>query len=95
MPIGWARIVLDNKIICPFHGASFNITDGTLEGGPATNSLPTFEVIQKGGEHYVKVPEVIPNSTPVKMAKRDSNNKKRYVVVGNGVSGLTCAETLR
>lgn len=29
------------------------------------------------------------------MAKRDPNNKTRYVIIGGGAAGLTCAETLR
>lgn len=29
------------------------------------------------------------------MAKRDINNKTRYVIIGGGPAGLSCAETLR
>ena len=29
------------------------------------------------------------------MAKRDPNNKKRFVIIGGGAAGLNCAETLR
>jgi thioredoxin reductase len=29
------------------------------------------------------------------MAKRDPNNKTKYVIVGGGPAALTCAETLR
>jgi predicted flavoprotein YhiN len=29
------------------------------------------------------------------MAKRDPNNKTKYVIIGGGAAGLTCAETLR
>jgi NADPH-dependent 2,4-dienoyl-CoA reductase/sulfur reductase-like enzyme len=29
------------------------------------------------------------------MAKRDPENKKRFVIIGGGAAGLNCAETLR
>src|SRR4051812_27017434 len=29
------------------------------------------------------------------MTKRDPNNKKRFVIIGGGAAGLSCAETLR
>lgn len=43
----------------------------------------------------MKVPAVLPKGEPEPMAKRDPNNKTRYVIVGGGASGLTCAEALR
>ena len=29
------------------------------------------------------------------MAKRDPNDKRKYVIIGGGAAGLSCAETLR
>lgn len=43
----------------------------------------------------MKVPSQLPRGEPEPMAKRDPNNKKRFVIVGGGASGLTCAEALR
>jgi 3-phenylpropionate/trans-cinnamate dioxygenase ferredoxin subunit len=32
------------RIVCPLHGASFDIRDGKVLGPPATQPLPTFQV---------------------------------------------------
>ena len=43
----------------------------------------------------MKVPEPLPRSASVPMAKRDPSNKTRMVIVGGGPGGLNCAESLR
>ena len=85
----------DDKVVCPFHGASFNLKDGSLENGPAIDPIPSFDVVEKKGEFYVKVPEHIPLKGKFKFAKRDQHNKTRYVIVGGGIGGMSCADTLR
>ncbi len=37
------------KLICPLHGASFDVRDGTVLGGPATQPLPHYGVRVAGG----------------------------------------------
>lgn len=32
------------KLICPLHGASFDVRDGRVLGGPATQALPHYAV---------------------------------------------------
>jgi nitrite reductase/ring-hydroxylating ferredoxin subunit len=32
------------RIVCPLHGASFDIRDGKVLGPPAVQALPTFQV---------------------------------------------------
>ena len=31
------------RVICPLHGASFDVRDGRVLAGPATEPLPTYE----------------------------------------------------
>ena len=42
--------IQDGKIVCPFHGSRFNIADGSVANGPATNPLPAVAVTVKSGE---------------------------------------------
>lgn len=34
-----------DKLMCPWHGAGFNVTNGALEHYPAIDNLAKFEVI--------------------------------------------------
>ena len=41
-------VVIEDKLLCPAHGAAFSVT-GEQEVGPAYDNLPKFEVIEKDG----------------------------------------------
>lgn len=88
-------VLFEDKVMCPLHGAAFNITTGALEDYPAQDPLPKFEVSEKNGKHYVHVPPVLPKKGMANLAKRDPENKKTFVIIGGGMAGLTCALTLR
>ena len=34
----------DGCLVCPWHGSSFRVTDGSVHSGPATAPVPAFEV---------------------------------------------------
>ena len=93
-PLSWG-VLFNDKVLCPFHGAGFNIETGAIDGAPALDSLAKFDIVEKDGKSYVKIPEVLPKSKPMPLAKRDPKNKKHFVVVGGGPAGLNCVETLR
>jgi nitrite reductase/ring-hydroxylating ferredoxin subunit len=38
----------DNIVICPMHGAMFDVTTGEVQGPPADDSLVTYEVRVEG-----------------------------------------------
>jgi len=88
-------VLFDDKVLCPYHSAGFSIVTGATESGPVRDNLPRFEVFEKGGKSYVRVPWPLPKKAEPVMAKRDPNDKRRYVIVGGGPAGLHCAETLR
>jgi nitrite reductase/ring-hydroxylating ferredoxin subunit len=50
----------DDKVVCPFHNAAFSILTGEPEHAPALDGLPVFEVIEKDGKVFVKIPPVLP-----------------------------------
>lgn len=37
-------VLFDDKVLCPWHGASFNITTGALESAPSLEGLPKYEI---------------------------------------------------
>jgi nitrite reductase/ring-hydroxylating ferredoxin subunit len=88
-------VLFEDKVICPWHSASFSIKSGRLEGAPSLDGLPRYEVYSKDGKHFVKLPENYNKAATASMAKRDPKNKSRFVIIGGGSAGLTCAETLR
>lgn len=42
-----------DKIVCPWHGARFNIVDGSVVSGPATEALTSHPVVIKENLLYV------------------------------------------
>lgn len=85
----------DDKVICPFHNAGFSILTGEPENAPALDGLPVFEIIEKDGKAYVKVPYPLPKKKPMHMAKPDGSDPRKFVIIGGGAAGQSAAETLR
>lgn len=88
-------VLIDNVLKCPWHGASFDIETGAMDISPSLDGLELFDIIEENNEKFVKLPNVINNSKVAQMAKRDQNNKTRYLILGGGPAGLAAAETLR
>lgn len=42
-------------VTCPWHGAMFDVTSGEVQGPPADDSLPAYEVRVRGDEVQVAV----------------------------------------
>lgn len=45
--------VKGGAIICPCHDSKFDISDGSVKGGPATKPLPAAQVSVKGGKIHL------------------------------------------
>lgn len=95
-PLG-NSLLIDDKVICPWHFAAFSVKDGNVEQSPALSGLPTYPTyVDASGNLHVKLPAKLPTSDGVtSLGKRDPNNKETYVIVGGGPAGLSAAETLR
>jgi nitrite reductase/ring-hydroxylating ferredoxin subunit len=95
LPLGKGALVGD-KLICPFHNASFSVVSGYTEGGPSFDGLTHFSIEKHEDKLLIKVDkDRLNKSTSLPMAKRNPNDHRRFVIVGGGPAALSCAETLR
>jgi nitrite reductase/ring-hydroxylating ferredoxin subunit len=89
-------VLFDNVIKCPWHGASFDVVTGTCDTYPSLNGLIKHDIIKEGEHHYALINTANAKESKVpQMAKRDPENKLRFVIIGGGPASLSCAETLR
>ena len=88
-------LMFDDKVMFPWHAAAFSVVTGAVENAPGMDGLPLYSITEKDGKPFVTVPVPLPRSTTQKLAKRDPNDKRRYVIIGGGPAGLNCAEALR
>lgn len=61
--------IADDKVVCQFHNAAFSILTGEPERAPALDGLPIFEIVEKDGKFYAKVPTVLPKKVTMPMVK--------------------------
>jgi len=47
----------DHEVMCPRHGARFDIRSGAALSLPATSPVPTYEVKVEGNDIYVESPD--------------------------------------
>ncbi|KAG5682222.1 hypothetical protein PVAND_011588 [Polypedilum vanderplanki] len=88
----------DKRIRCPWHGACFNIETGDIEDFPGLDSIPCYKVnVDESGQVKIRARKThLEQQKVIKpMTKYDSKNSRKFVIIGGGVSGATCAEVLR
>lgn len=91
-------LLFNDKLICPFHSAAFNITTGYPESGPVFNGLDKYDVAEKDGKVtiFINKSKKVNVSQTMSMSKYDpTKDKRKYAIVGAGPAALSCAETLR
>ncbi|MBN1569021.1 MAG: FAD-dependent oxidoreductase [Acidobacteria bacterium] len=85
-----------DTIVCPYHQACFCAKSGDLKQPPALNALPKFEVLLRGDDVVVKLPEKIAKSRIPEMASLDlSRDPRTFVILGAGAAGNAAAQSLR
>lgn len=58
---GWLR---GDCVVCPWHGSTFSLVDGTVRAGPATSGLPPLDVRVLDGRVQVRAVPVVPTAPP-------------------------------
>jgi NADPH-dependent 2,4-dienoyl-CoA reductase/sulfur reductase-like enzyme/nitrite reductase/ring-hydroxylating ferredoxin subunit len=89
-------VLCGTRVVCPWHHACFNVTNGALEEPPALDALTSYGVRVEGGRVFVSVPEETPDRRTPAMAKPEPDaDPRRFVIIGAGAAGYVAAQTLR
>ncbi len=83
------------RIICPWHHASFDVKTGDLLEPPAIDALPRYEVKIDGENIIVIVPDEAEDRRTPTMTPRDAQDERLFVILGGGAAGYIAAQTLR
>ncbi|KAH7339741.1 flavoprotein [Rhizoctonia solani] len=99
-PLAKGVLTKDGRVVCPWHGACFQVCSGDIEDAPAPDALHAFKAEIKDGKIVVTAnPEHTTKdgkSRPPKLASINaSSNEPGVVIVGGGSGGLFTVESLR
>ena len=78
-----------DRVICPWHKASFELRSGGMAEPPAVDALPRYPVRIEAGRVLVSME---PMSAPEPQAAADA---RCFVILGAGAAGQIAAQTLR
>ena len=81
--------VCQGRIVCPWHKATFRVSDGALVEPPALEGLKTYPVRVEGDDVFVGA-----EPTPRKPV-HSQNRGRTFAVVGAGAAGVAAAGALR
>ncbi|KAL5504066.1 AIF1 [Sanghuangporus vaninii] len=99
-PLSKGVLTADGRVVCPWHGACFNVCTGDIEDAPALDGLHSFKAVVKDGKIQV-------TADPKRTLK---DNKSRplaitteataasgngVVIVGGGAGAIHTVESLR
>ncbi|KAI0067379.1 flavoprotein [Artomyces pyxidatus] len=99
-PLSKGVLTADGRVVCPWHGACFNVTTGDIEDAPAPSALHCFKThIDDGKIHVTADPS---NTTKEKMsrpprllARGVEVGGPGVVIVGGGSGAFHAIESLR
>ncbi|RPD61014.1 hypothetical protein L226DRAFT_534661 [Lentinus tigrinus ALCF2SS1-7] len=99
-PLAKGVLTADGRVVCPWHGACFNVCTGDIEDAPAPSALHSFKAEVVNGKIQVIAD---PNATlsanksrqPKLLATGSIGQGKGVVIVGGGSGAFMCIESLR
>ncbi|KAK4688003.1 apoptosis-inducing factor 3, partial [Tremellales sp. Uapishka_1] len=91
----------DGRVVCPWHGACFNVCTGDIEDSPGLDSLWKFaakvnsegKIVVSASEKEIK--SKIGRIVPKARTSKKTESKETVVIVGGGSGGLQTVESLR
>ncbi|KAK2460926.1 hypothetical protein APHAL10511_007396 [Amanita phalloides] len=99
-PLAKGVLTADGRVVCPWHGACFNICTGDIEDAPAPAAIHSFKTHVKDGQVYVTANQ---DDTLKENKSRQATllstghevGQKGLIVVGGGSGALHAVESLR
>ncbi|RXW21742.1 hypothetical protein EST38_g4133 [Candolleomyces aberdarensis] len=99
-PLAKGVLTADGRVVCPWHGACFNVCSGDIEDAPAPAALHSFKAHVADGKIYVTAD---PSDTlksnfsrqPKLLASGAENAGRGVVIVGGGSGAFQAVESLR
>jgi NADPH-dependent 2,4-dienoyl-CoA reductase/sulfur reductase-like enzyme/nitrite reductase/ring-hydroxylating ferredoxin subunit len=89
-------VLCGTHVMCPWHHAVFDVTNGDLIEPPALDALACYDVRVEGDRVLVSVPEEADEHHAPAMAKPDhAADSRQFVIIGGGAAGYAAAQTLR
>ena len=82
-------LLCGDRIVCPWHKATFSTRTGELREPPALDPLPRYEVRIDRGRVLVMLP------MPKMSQEVASGDDRCFVIIGAGAAGAVAAQTLR
>ncbi len=79
----------DGVVTCPVHHARFDLSTGAVVSPPAFDPLSVYETDVIDGEVYIGKP------AGGGLTASNRTGSPRFVIIGAGAAGISCAETLR
>lgn len=85
-----------NHVICPWHHAWFDITNGNFLEPPALDNLPHYQVEIKDNQVLVELPvERSERRLPSMSSCNAETDTRVFAILGGGAAGYMAAQTLR
>lgn len=98
-PLANGVLTADGRVVCPWHGACFNVGTGDIEDAPAPSAIHSFKVhVADGKIHVAADPaNTLKNnlSRQPKLLATGVGAGKGVVIVGGGSGAYYCIESLR
>ncbi|EIW84204.1 flavo protein [Coniophora puteana RWD-64-598 SS2] len=98
-PLSKGVLTADGRIVCPWHGACFNVCTGDIEDAPAPSAIHSFKAEEVGGK--IQVTAELSRTTknnmtrPPKLTSATATSGKGVVIVGGGSGAFYTIESLR
>ena len=89
-------VLCGTRVMCPWHHAVFDVTNGNLEEPPALDALFCYGVRVEGDQVLVSIPdESEDRRTPAMVQPDHAADPRQFVIIGGGAAGYAAAQTLR
>ncbi|CAA7266910.1 unnamed protein product [Cyclocybe aegerita] len=99
-PLAKGILTSDGRVVCPWHGACFNVCSGDIEDAPAPMALHSFQTQVKDGKIYVTANTTITLKNNMSrqatlLSTGVNSTGKGVVIVGGGSGTFHAVESLR